>query len=369
MTDVVVVVGRRSVTGVHDSELTDVALDCVDDRLAVYANRIVAVRDLWCLIAASALGERCGVVTLVVPSWWPASRAEVVEDALLTRCADVVVRRRGEVLRAVAPAVVECGDRGFVVHGPDGVPVGASDADEVLAALSGVGRVWVDGSSTELERRLERRGVEVIRADDDDVRAAVAVVVEAPRVRSRWPRVGAVAAAVGVTVVLAAAAVPAEDPAPVTWVAEGRVTVEVPADWTVERLVAGPGSARVQVVSPDGVAALHVTQAVVPQQETLAATARALQDALRREPAGVFSDFNAADVVADRAAVTYRETRTGVVGWTVIVDDGVRIAVGCRDGSDAPRRHSACEHAIRTARAIGGINSPTGGTEHRRGAS
>lgn len=114
---------------------------------------------------------------------------------------------------------------------------------------------------------------------------------------------------------------------------------------------------------------MHVTQAAVPQGETLEATALALRDALGRQPVGVFSDFTADDVVADRAAVTYRESRSGVVGWTVVVDDGVRIAVGCRDGSDVPRRHPACEHAIRTAHAIGGINSPTGGTERRRAAS
>jgi len=121
----------------------------------------------------------------------------------------------------------------------------------------------------------------------------------------------------------------------------------------------------VQVVSPNGSAALHVTQAAVAPQETREGTARALDAALARQPGGVFEAFTPDDTVAGRNAVTYREIRADVVDWTVVVDRGVRIAIGCRDGSAAPRRSPVCERAVRTARTFGDDD----GTERLPGAS
>ncbi len=38
--------------------------------------------------------------------------------------------------------------------------------------------------------------------------------------------------------------------APTTFLVEGAVALTIPADWTTARVLAGPGSARVQVTSP-----------------------------------------------------------------------------------------------------------------------
>jgi type VII secretion-associated protein (TIGR03931 family) len=136
---------------------------------------------------------------------------------------------------------------------------------------------------------------------------------------------------------------------------EGRVALTVPADWPTQRVVTGPGSARVQVNSPsDPEVALHITQSPIPD-ETLSATADQLRRAIGSEPAGVFVDFNPSGVTAGRPAVTYRELRASHhVRWTVLVDGSVRISVGCQSrpgGEDAVR--DVCEQAVRSARAIG----------------
>ena len=57
---------------------------------------------------------------------------------------------------------------------------------------------------------------------------------------------------------------------------------------------------------------------------------------------------------AGRMAVTYREVRSGHdITWTVVVDGGVRIGIGCQA---APGRRAdidaVCDEAVRTARAI-----------------
>ena len=138
------------------------------------------------------------------------------------------------------------------------------------------------------------------------------------------------------------------------WVVEGRVAVEVPADWKVERVTTGPGSARLQVVSPsDPKAAIHLTQSVVPKQQSLATAAEVLRNSLAAQPEGVFVDFTVADRQADRAAITYREVRPGhLVDWTVLLDGGVRIAVGCQSARDRGWPAWICERAIRSARVV-----------------
>jgi type VII secretion-associated protein (TIGR03931 family) len=139
-----------------------------------------------------------------------------------------------------------------------------------------------------------------------------------------------------------------------TWVVEGRVAVEVPASWTVERVTSGAGSARVQAISPEEPRlALHVTQARVPDHETMQATAETLKAALDEQPDGVFTDFDATDQEAGRPAVTYTEQRSAVaIDWVVLVDRGMRIAIGCQRPVSGPARGPACERAVRTAHAV-----------------
>ena len=143
--------------------------------------------------------------------------------------------------------------------------------------------------------------------------------------------------------------------APTTFLAEGRVALTVPANWSAQRVVTGPGSARVQVTSPsDPEVALHVTQSPVAG-ETLSGTAERLKHAIDAEPAGLFVDFNPSGVSAGRPAVTYREVRaTHHVRWTVLLDGPVRISLGCqsRPGDEGAVR-DACEQAVRSAHAVG----------------
>ena len=79
------VVGPSAVCGpgAADPALVSVALECVDERRAVYDDRIVAVRRLWCDVVQAVCPEGCESVVLVVPTWWPGSRVEFVEDVLI----------------------------------------------------------------------------------------------------------------------------------------------------------------------------------------------------------------------------------------------------------------------------------------------
>jgi type VII secretion-associated protein (TIGR03931 family) len=146
----------------------------------------------------------------------------------------------------------------------------------------------------------------------------------------------------------------ARDTMSTTYLVEGHVALEVPARWPVRRIVAGPGSARLQVSSPaDPEVALHVTQSRVALTG-LAATAEFLRGAIDAAPAGVFVDFNPADRSAGRPVVTYREVRADHdVRWTVWVDKAIRISIGCQSRhGDAEAVSQECDLVVRSARAL-----------------
>ena len=67
---------------------------------------------------------------------------------------------------------------------------------------------------------------------------------------------------------------------PMTLLVEGRVALKVPAPWAVQRISSGPGSARVEVTSPDDSTAVLITQSQVHRGESLAVTSAALRNAL-----------------------------------------------------------------------------------------
>jgi type VII secretion-associated protein (TIGR03931 family) len=143
--------------------------------------------------------------------------------------------------------------------------------------------------------------------------------------------------------------------APTTFLVEGRVALSVPASWSAQRMVSGPGSARVQVTSrADPDVALHITQSPVAG-ETLSGTAERLKHAIDAETPGVFVDFNPSGASAGRPAVTYREVRPGHhVRWTVLLDGPVRISIGCQSrAGDENAVRDACDQAVRSAHAIG----------------
>jgi type VII secretion-associated protein (TIGR03931 family) len=382
MTEPVVVVGPASVCGpgVVEAALASVALEAIDDRLTVLADRVVAVRELWCDVLHAALAGEQGSAVVVVPSWWARSRVEVVEHALLESCAHVAVVLRGRGSRSEGSDLVELGPDCVVVHAANGerfvLPcVGRAEwvADNVLATLSATTSVVIDVPdglpespllAAELARRLRKRGIAVTSLDDDGVRRAVLAgrrseLGSAPRsARVRKPRVAVLVGALAVIVALAGAALNPGGRAPdrddMTWVVEGRVAAELPEDWVVERVASGPGSARVQVVSPnDPHVAIHITQARVRVEETLQQTAQALKTALDEQPRGLFADFDPDASSAGRPAVTYRERRAAIaVDWAVVLDRGVRIAVGCQRAVDQPDPDPACERAVRTAHVV-----------------
>jgi type VII secretion-associated protein (TIGR03931 family) len=250
------------------------------------------------------------------------------------------------------------------------------DGTEMDVVVSAVGRtpaVLVDAPeearlfATAVADRLRASGIAVSFVRDDAVRDAVAEsrggvtesVVREDFELPRRRRSAALVAGITAVVVLGGLAMrPGASGAPddiaMSLLTEGRVGVMVPAVWTVRRVTSGPGSARVQIVSPsDADVALHLTQtAGVPSN--LAVTADSIHTALETEAAGVFVDFTAAGERAGRRVVTYRELRPDRhVEWVVFVDDTVRIAIGCQT---APGREQLirpiCDRAVESAHTV-----------------
>ncbi|TQR82705.1 type VII secretion-associated protein [Mycobacterium hodleri] len=374
MSDVVVVVGPKAIVGRGpvNFDAATIALESVDDVLALVDDRVMSVDDLWRDVLGSAVDGRCDDVALICPSWWGPSRIARVVAAARHWCDDVVVHLRSEVLAAVT--VVELGPELVVVHA-DGrrnvITRGSHSADvvdAVVACVDGLAEVTVDVPSgttllgANLARALRLRGVAVTMEDDRTLADAVRGSPGSETVTAgRWrptPRTVGVAAAILTVGGLTLAGIGLDggnaESTDVAWLVEGRVAVEVPAGWTVERITAGPGSARVQVVSPAGRSeAIQVTQSRVSDTESLESTAEALTSALADQPGGVFVDFAAAGERANRSAVTYREVRSDrSVDWTVLLDGGVRIAIGCQGPVAGSGPQAACDRAIRTAHAV-----------------
>jgi type VII secretion-associated protein (TIGR03931 family) len=165
---------------------------------------------------------------------------------------------------------------------------------------------------------------------------------------------GAVLSVAGLGFALTDPAEPVHDD-PETLLVEGRVGVKVPAMWAVERVTDGPGSARVQVNSPDHPGtALLLTQSPVAPGATPEQVARTLRAALADESPGVFTDFVPDDHRGGRRVASYREIRTGRhIDWSVFVDGAVRIGIGCQGPPDRERPvGAACDRAVRSAHAI-----------------
>jgi len=136
---------------------------------------------------------------------------------------------------------------------------------------------------------------------------------------------------------------------------EGRVAVRVPAQWAVERITSGPGSARLRVSAPTGDStALHLTQSAGATSTTIAEVAETLRHALESEPPGVFADVDPTGSVGGRPAVTYRELRAGSeTSWAVVIDGAIRVAIGCQSPPGRPDViHDACVRAVQSAHVV-----------------
>lgn len=343
------------------------AIDCIDDAIALLGDRALEVSTLWRDVLDAAVAGCRAPLAVVVPTWWPAARAEVLTAAARGFGAEVTEVRRAALLGADTRAtVVELGSELVVIAAP-GVPpsVCARDDGALVDLLAGANEVIVDVPAgvappdPTVTARLRAAGPPVSFSD----RASVAAAAEhlcavAPRpmpVARRRVRLPALLAGVALTVAGAAGAVlaraPAEQGGATAILVEGRAAVRVPADWVPERLTDGPGSARVRIAPPGGSTALHITQSDAPTAE---AVGESLRRALHAEPSGVFTHFDAGARLAGRPTVTYREHRAGTeITWAVVVDGTLRIAIGCQ--SAAGHRHEVaepCLDAVRSARAV-----------------
>ena len=383
MRPAVVEVGPVTVCGPGEvSDLAAVAVASIDDEIALVDDEPVAVSDLWADVLSAASAGAPDLV-LVCPTWWTADRCDRVRAAAVRSGAEVVVIQRVQALSGVLPcaswAVVEIADEVVMVSGPDARSVTLArhaeddlDPEAVIRAVMAIAGVSVDVAvdappevvgaaalGNAVVAGLRRRGATVTSADPQTWRArlnsprAPDVPEGAGRAGTRAGRM-AIGAAAALATVLGVVAFAAQggpaDAVAMTILVEGRVGMQIPAGWSVRRITDGPGSARVQVVSPsDPQMMIHLTQSGVAE----GAVADTLRRALQEQPAGVFVDFDPSAVVAERPVVTYREVRAGrEIRWAVFVDGAVRIAVGCQS---APGQTEAvrvgCEAAIRSAHA------------------
>jgi type VII secretion-associated protein (TIGR03931 family) len=392
----IIEVGPGTVRGPNDlrEEWVSAAIECVDDEIALIDDRPVLVAEVWREVLGTAVGGFAEKVVLVCPTWWPSARIDFVRDAAHSVANNVEMLQRTAVIREGLAdrlwTVVEVAAEFLVVTGPEAdstlvtrqhdrvalaeivaAQVGSSAA-VLVDAPAGIAGAAVIGAT--VADRLRASGMTVLVADEDCVQRGAAAWLarqrepdpEAADVRPRIRRhrrgmAVAAGAAMCVSALCGGFAVrddksePSSTGVPMTLLVEGRVGVKVPVQWAVQRITTGPGSARVQVVSPsDADIVLHITQSSVPAHQTLPMVADTLRSALAEEPLGVFTDFNPADRRADKPAVTYREVRAEhEVAWTVLTDDDVRIAIGCQSGRH--REHlvrEACDQAIQSAHAV-----------------
>lgn len=384
---------------VADTELADTiraALDAIDDQVALVGERPVAVEALWETALRSAIRGHCGAL-VVHPSWWSAARVGVVRSAGAAVAGAVRTRTRASLLMQASSAapdatvVIEIAERLVAITTSEitavprnaepravardvaGIVAGISpaavliDTPSAIPGASALATLIADavrGCGQSSPNTLELNDIRLAQLARPARRARTGAT---PTGAARWR--GRTLSALGAAVVVVAAAAPMAatmgrpgvvapapvETAPTTFLVEGRVALSVPATWSTQRVISGPGSARVQVTSPtDPEVALHITQSPVAG-ETLSGTADRLKRAIDTEPSGVFVDFNPSTTSAGRPAVTYREVRAGHhVRWTVLLDGPVRISIGCqsRAGDEGPVR-DACERAVRSAHAIG----------------
>jgi type VII secretion-associated protein (TIGR03931 family) len=387
VTDVVVEVGPGTVRGPNDAdaEWISAGIDGIDDELTLIDDRPVGVADVWRTVMHDVVGGSAETIVVVCPTWWAAPRVERVRDAASTAAKDVVVLKRAQVLRDGRSdrlsTVVEVAPELVVISSPGGniEVVTRGGIDAVITKIPMSMAVLLDGPdgvegafplAAVIADRLRANGVAVTIADPGCVRRSVETLRS--REVARNPAVppstygGGRATAVLAGTLLSAAVLcggfalrhdvqPAAASTPMTLLVEGRVGVMVPAQWEVQRVTSGPGSARVQVVSPDDAdIAVHVTQSSLAPHQSHEEVAEALRSALSEQPEGVFVEFNPSDRRADQPVVTYHEIRADHhIAWFVLIDESLRIAIGCQS---APEHEEAvrevCDRAIQSAHTV-----------------
>jgi type VII secretion-associated protein (TIGR03931 family) len=388
--------GSTGTSVICDPILGAAALDGGDGRTALVGDEPVPLPVVWRATLQPLLAGADRTL-LIHPSWWPVTQLHTVRDAAAGLVHDVEFASRATVLtlhRDGDLRVIEIGpelvavvggnapiavhsrgpaphsvagqvaaavlarrpDRTVLIDAPAAVP-GA----EVLAALI-AGELSAAGTRVRLidETHFNTAATTLTAtwsptAEVDSDGHTVSVTRRLRRCALLTAGLGAVVVAAGVSVGWSADP-PKRQPAalPVSTLVEGRVVMDVPADWTVRRITDGPGSARVQVMSSvDDGAVLHLTQSRVPAAD-LAAAAAALRRAIDNEAPGTFVDFNPTDTRVGRPAITYRELRPErEILWVVLADGDLRISVGCQHASGRSQSITEpCDDAVRSARQI-----------------
>jgi type VII secretion-associated protein (TIGR03931 family) len=380
-----------------DSEMVRAAFDSIDDEMALLDLRPVTVDALWRLVLGSVDCGNPERAVVIHPSWWTPTRIDMVCAAAQSLAGEVVMRPRSWLLTQASAIesrhetiVVEIAETFVVITGAtvmaetrrgdprtvaekvvrsikeltsEATAVAVIDAPSAVDGAGALATMIAEGvrasggmTAVQVDEVQFRELAALSVAGHDSACASNCLDEGAHRHRRHW------LLAMLTLLIIAALGVgawgrrstPANGGATTTFLVEGHLALEIPAQWPSRRVVAGPGSARVLVSSPSNPeVALHVTQSRVAIA-SLAATAEFLKDAIDAEPVGVFVDFNPADDRFGRPAVTYREVRSGHdIRWTVWVDKAVRISIGCQ----SPHGHDdavqqACELAVRSARAL-----------------
>ena len=377
-----------------DPILGAAALEGGDGRAVLVGGEARPLPEVW-RAALRPLIDGADRTVLIHPSWWPLTQIDTVRDVvsapttveMITR-AGLLAHRHGAggtvveiaehvvavvggiapmavhartaapeaVAHQVAAAVLSRPDgRPVIVDAPAGVPGAEALASLIIGTLTAQRvRAWVA-----VETQFISAATLFTSAVDIPTPRAGSVDVAGRRRAVGALGIAAVVLAAGTSAVVDIKHRPTDLPDPsaglaVSALLDGRVSMDVPTGWTVQRVVDGPGSARVQVMSPaEGEAMLHLTQSWTPDAD-LAAAATALRQGVDSETAGIFVDFNPHDTRAGRAAVTYREVRPGrEIRWVVLVDEGVRISVGCQNAYGRTASvAAACDGAVRSARRV-----------------
>ena len=367
-----------------DAVLVSIAVDGIDDPVALVEDRPVGVTDLWRSLISTTLRTRRDSVVVVHPSWWPRNRVDLVLGATTAVTAgDVVAVSRSELIRrghsAAGPVIEIAGELVAVCGGSTTRVLDGGEPGSVVDTVAAMAQSDVvlldappeiDGSALTaavIRKALSHHGFVVCDADVADVADVAAGVVPLRRAGSAARLLIAatvvmliLAVAVAVAVAAGLAGKPSLVPSPADRypalrpeiLVEGNIAVGIPPHWIVERVTGGPGSRRVQVSSAaDADLALHITQSYAPET-TLAEAAAVLRRGIAEQDPGVFVDFTPADEIAGRSAVTYREIRPGrVIRWAVVLAGPTRISIGCQSAPDRPDAiREACEQAVRSAR-------------------
>lgn len=372
--------GPGSAPGWISAAIISAAIDCIDDPIALVDEHPVEVSELWRKVLTAAASEHADALVVVVPTWWPQGRRDVIGAAAAGVSANGVVVQRSSMYSAGSEvAVVELSAEYAVVTPPGSDAVVLSRDDPALVThLEASTSVLLDipaavpGLPAAMIAKLRRLGIPVTRGTEDQLRRLAASAAH-PRTShgvrgiSRM-RPGRRASAVLGGTALTIAAVgggwaaqalsdgPTRPPmdSPTRLLTEGGIAVRIPASWPVERITSGSGSARVRVAPPGGSPALHITQSAGPVGGTLADAAESLTRAMDSEPDGVFTDLDPSARRGDRPVVAYAEHRAGsVTHWAVFLDGAVRIAVGCQSAdTDVLAVDDICADAVRSAHVV-----------------